>query len=239
MKERIQKIIAAHGLCSRRKAEEWLQEGRVSVNGTPASLGDTADTQVDEIRVDGKPLPRQEAPVYLMLHKPRGYVTTLSDERGRKTVAELVECGCRVFPVGRLDYLSEGLLLLTNDGELAHALMHPRGEIAKVYEVTVRGNLGGAEERLRRPIVLDGYTIRVPLVKKLRESGDKTTFEITIFEGRNRQIRRMCEAAGLTVHRLCRVREGCLSLGLLPVGQWRHLSSEEVSALRKECARDG
>ena len=210
-------------------------EGRISVNGVTASLGDTADAQVDEIRVDGKPLPRQEAPVYLMLHKPRGYVTTLSDERGRKTVAELVECGCRVFPVGRLDYLSEGLLLLTNDGELAHILMHPRGEIAKVYEVTVRGKPDGAEERLRRPIVLDGYTIREPLVRKLRESGDKTTFEITIFEGRNRQIRRMCEAAGLTVHRLCRVREGCLSLGRLPVGQWRHLTPEEVLALRKEC----
>ena len=170
-----------------------------------------------------------------MLHKPRGYVTTLSDERGRKTVAELVDCGCRVYPVGRLDYLSEGLLLLTNDGDLAHRLMHPRGEIAKVYEVTVRGALSTAEERLRRPIVLDGYTIREPLVRKLREGGDKATFEVTIFEGRNRQIRRMCEAAGLTVHRLCRVREGSLALGRLPVGQWRHLTQEEVTALRKEC----
>lgn len=239
MKERIQKIIAAHGLCSRRKAEEWLVEGRVRVNGAVAVLGDTADAQTDEIVVDGKPLPRQEAPVYLMLHKPRGYVTTLSDERGRKTVTELVDCGCRVYPVGRLDYLSEGLLLLTNDGQLAHSLMHPRGEIAKIYEVTVRGNLVGAEERLSRPIVLDGYTIRKPLVRKLRESGDKTTFEVTIFEGRNRQIRRMCEAAGLTVHRLCRVGEGSLSLGKLPVGTWRHLTQEEVSALRKECAHDG
>lgn len=185
--------------------------------------------------MDGKPLPRQEALVYLVLHKPRGYVTTLSDERGRKTVAELVDCGCRVYPVGRLDYLSEGLLLLTNDGDLAHKLMHPSGEIRKVYEVTVRGTLVGAEERLRRPIVLDGYAIREPMVRKLRESGDKTTFEITIFEGRNRQIRRMCEAAGLTVHRLCRVREGSLSLGQLPVGKWRYLTMEEVSALRKEC----
>ena len=170
-----------------------------------------------------------------MLHKPRGYVTTLSDERGRKTVAELVDCGCRVYPVGRLDYLSEGLLLLTNDGDLAHRLMHPRGEIAKVYEVTVRGALSTAEERLRRPIVLDGYTIREPLVRKLREGGDKATFEVTIFEGRNRQIRRMCEAAGLTVHRLCRVREGSIALGRLPVGKWRHLTLEEVTALRKEC----
>ena len=197
-------------------------------------MGQTADADVDEICIDGKPLPKRAEAVYIMLHKPRGYVTTLSDELGRKTAAELVDCGCRVYPVGRLDYASEGLLLFTNDGAMADKLMHPRGQIAKVYEVTVRGRLDGAEERLRRPITLDGTKIQPPLVHKLRENGDKETYEITIFEGKNRQIRRMCEAADLTVCRLCRVKEGSLSLGNLPVGKWRYLTEQEVQLLRRE-----
>ena len=211
-----------------------MEQGRVSVNGVRATLGQTADAEFDDIRIDGKPLPKKTEAVYLMLHKPRGYVTTLSDELGRKTAAELVDCGCRVYPVGRLDYASEGLLLFTNDGALADRLMHPRGEIGKVYEVTVRGKLEGAEERLRRRILLDGVKIQAPIVRKLRESGDKTTFEITIFEGKNRQIRRMCDAAELTVCRLCRVKEGSLALGNLAVGKWRYLTEEEVQLLRKE-----
>ncbi len=211
-----------------------MEQGRVSVNGVRATLGQTADAEIDDIRIDGKPLPKKTEAVYLMLHKPRGYVTTLSDELGRKTAAELVDCGCRVYPVGRLDYASEGLLLFTNDGALADRLMHPRGEIGKVYEVTVRGKLEGAEERLRRRILLDGVKIQAPLVRKLRENGDKATFEITIFEGKNRQIRRMCDAAELTVCRLCRVKEGNLALGNLAVGKWRYLTEEEVQLLRKE-----
>ena len=234
MAERLQKILSAHGIASRRAAETMILQGRVTVNGRIAVLGQTADAERDRICVDGAPLPERAETVCLMLYKPRGYVTTLSDERGRRTAASLVDCGCRVYPVGRLDSQSEGLLLFTNDGALAERLMHPRGKIEKVYEVTVRGKLDTAQELLSRPIVLDGRPIAPPLVKKLRESGDKTTFEITIHEGRNRQIRRMCEAAGLTVARLCRVQEGSLRLGALAVGKWRHLTVQELNALREE-----
>lgn len=234
MAERLQKILSAHGAASRRAAEKLIVDGRVTVNGKVAALGQSADAARDRICIDGKPLPKRAEPVCLMLYKPRGYVTTLSDERGRKTVSSLVDCGCRVYPVGRLDYQSEGLLLFTNDGALADRLMHPRGQIEKVYEVTVRGELATAQTLLSRPIDLDGRAIAPPLVKKLRESGEKATYEITIHEGRNRQIRRMCEAAGLTVVRLCRVREGCLSLGTLAVGAWRPLTEEERSALYRE-----
>ena len=234
MAERLQKILSAHGIASRRAAETLILQGRVTVNGRIAVLGQTADAEQDRICVDGAPLPERAETVCLMLYKPRGYVTTLSDERGRRTAASLVDCGCRVYPVGRLDSQSEGLLLFTHDGALAERLMHPRGKIEKVYEVTVRGKLDTAQELLSRPIVLDGRPIAPPLVKKLRESGDKATFEITIHEGRNRQIRRMCEAAGLTVARLCRVQEGSLRLGALAVGKWRHLTVQELNALREE-----
>lgn len=234
MAERLQKILSAHGIASRRAAETLILQGRVTVNGRIAVLGQSADAERDRICVDGAPLPERAETVCLMLYKPRGYVTTLSDERGRRTAASLVDCGCRVYPVGRLDSQSEGLLLFTNDGALAERLMHPRGKIEKVYEVTVRGKLDTAQELLSRPIVLDGRPIAPPLVKKLRESGDKATFEITIHEGRNRQIRRMCEAAGLTVARLCRVQEGSLRLGALAVGKWRHLTVQELNALREE-----
>lgn len=234
MAERLQKILSAHGIASRRAAETMILQGRVTVNGRIAVLGQTADAERDRICVDGAPLPERAETVCLMLYKPRGYVTTLSDERGRRTAASLVDCGCRVYPVGRLDSQSEGLLLFTNDGALAERLMHPREKIEKVYEVTVRGKLDTAQELLSRPIVLDGRPIAPPLVKELRESGDKTTFEITIHEGRNRQIRRMCEAAGLTVARLCRVQEGSLRLGALAVGKWRHLTVQELNALREE-----
>ena len=234
MAERLQKILSAHGIASRRAAETMILQGRVTVNGRIAVLGQTADAERDRICVDGAPLPERAETVCLMLYKPRGYVTTLSDERGRRTAASLVDCGCRVYPVGRLDSQSEGLLLFTNDGALAERLMHPREKIEKVYEVTVRGKHDTAQELLSRPIVLDGRPIAPPLVKKLRESGDKTTFEITIHEGRNRQIRRMCEAAGLTVARLCRVQEGSLRLGALAVGKWRRLTLQELNALREE-----
>lgn len=234
MTERIQKILSVHGVASRRAAEKLIAEGRVTVNGVPARPGQSADADKDRICVNGTPLPQKAQTVCIMLYKPRGYVTTLSDERGRKTVASLVDCGCRVYPVGRLDYQSEGLLLLTNDGDLANRLMHPRSCIEKVYEVTVRGAGEATQALLSRPIILDGRPIAKPLVRKLRDSGDKTTFEITIHEGRNRQIRRMCEAAGVTVARLCRVREGSLSLGDLAVGKWRCLTAQELAALYEE-----
>ena len=232
MKERLQKIISARGIASRRKAEEMIKEGLVTVNGLPASLGDTADPETDEIRISGKPLPRQEGYIYILLNKPRGYVTTLSDEKGRPNAAQLVaDCGTRVYPVGRLDMDSEGLLLFTNDGDFANRLMHPKQEVKKTYETWVTGYHPGAEVHLQRPITLDGYTIRPPRVKLLRADGDKAKFLITIHEGRNRQVRRMCQAAGMHCTRLRRIQEGTLKLGDLPTGKWRFLTPEEVKNL--------
>ena len=189
MRERLQKILSSRGVCSRRKAEEWISAGRVSVNGEVAALGASADPDTDTIALDGKPIPSAGGNVYIMLHKPRGYVTTLSDEKGRPNVTQLVECGCRVYPVGRLDMDSEGLLLLTNDGEFANRMMHPREEVDKVYEVWVNKYTAGAEQRLAQPIILDGYTIRTPLVRVLSANDGKAHLLITIHEGRNRQVR--------------------------------------------------
>lgn len=234
MEERLQKILSAHAVASRRASEAMIADGRVTVNGKTARPGDRADDEKDKILVDGKPLPKKAKPVCLMLYKPRGYVTTLSDEFGRKTAASLIDCGCRVYPIGRLDYASEGLLLFTNDGELANRLMHPRNAVEKTYEVTVRGALDTAQALLSRQIELDGRKIAPPSVRLLRQGNDKATFEITIHEGRNRQIRRMCEAADLTVLRLCRIREGALELGTLGVGKWRCLSDEELDLLYRE-----
>ena len=210
-----------------------IEAGLVTVNGAVAHLGDTADADVDEILVQGRPLPSQEKNVYILLNKPRGYVTTLSDEKGRPDAAQLVaDCGIRVYPVGRLDMDSEGLLLFTNDGAFANRMMHPRQEVKKVYEVSCAGYYPGAEVRLAQPIELDGYTIRRPLVKLLRANGNRAKFLVTIHEGRNRQVRRMCEAAGMNVTKLRRVREGSLSLGDLALGSWRYLTEEEVRSLK-------
>lgn len=234
MKDRLQKILSARGVASRRKAEEMILAGRVSVNGQVSSLGESADPDEDEILVDGRPLPSRQEYVYIMLNKPRGYVTTLSDEKGRSNVSQLVaDCGCRVYPIGRLDMDSEGLLLFTNDGEFANLLMHPRHEVNKTYEVWVKGYDPGAPARLRRPVTLDGYTIRPPKVQVNREDGDRAKLTVTIHEGRNRQIRRMCEIAGMQVTRLRRVSEGCVQLGKLPLGKWRPLTAEEIQALQK------
>ncbi len=210
-----------------------IKAGKVRLNGKVAALGDTADPEVDEILVDGKKLPPQEKYVYILLNKPRGYVTTLSDEKGRPNAAQLVaDCGIRVYPVGRLDMDSEGLLLFTNDGAFANALMHPKGEVEKTYRVAVTGYVPGAEKLLARPITLDGYTIRPPKVKLLKAEGSRASFLVTIHEGRNRQVRRMCQAAGMEVRRLLRIQEGSLSLGELPRGTWRYLTENEVNLLR-------
>lgn len=234
MKERLQKILSARGVASRRKAEEMIQSGRVSVNGQVASLGDTADAAADWILIDGRPLPAQPKYCYLMLHKPRGYVTTLSDEKGRKNAAELVaDCGLRVYPIGRLDMDSEGLLLFTNDGKFANRLMHPKHEVDKTYDVWVTGYTSEAERRLRMPITLDGYTIQPPQVRLLGADGEQGRLRVTIHEGRNRQVRRMCDAAGMRVTRLKRISEGSVSLGDLPLGKWRYLTDAEVNALQK------
>jgi 23S rRNA pseudouridine2605 synthase len=235
MLQRIQKILSQRGVASRRKAEELILAGRVTCNGHVCSLGDSADPDTDTITVDGVPLPRQEQRVYIMLHKPRGYVTTLSDERGRKNAAQLVaDCGQRVYPVGRLDMDSEGLLLFTNDGAFANAMMHPRQEVDKTYRVTVMGYTPQALELVKRPIVLDGYRIKPPQVELEQAADGRAVLEITIHEGRNRQVRRMCAAAGMPVKRLVRIREGAVTLGELPLGKWRYLSDEEIQLLFAE-----
>ena len=234
MKERLQKILSSRGLCSRRKAEEWILAGRVTCNGKIAQLGDTADPDLDEIKVDGKLLPSREEYVYIMLNKPRGYVTTLSDEKGRPNAAQLIDCGTRVYPVGRLDMDSEGLLLFTNDGEFANLLMHPKHEVDKTYRVLVEGFTEANLEKLKHPIELDGYTIRKPTVKLLRQrERGQAQLLVTIHEGRNRQVRRMCAAAGMNVLRLQRIAEGKLKLDQLPLGKWRYLTREEVNGLKK------
>ena len=234
MVERLQKLLSAAGVCSRRAAEGYLTEGRVTVNGIPAELGQRADPEKDDIRLDGKPISCPERPVYLLLNKPRGYVTTLSDEQGRKTVAELVrDCGARVYPVGRLDLDSEGLLLMTNDGALMQRLIHPSGEIDKTYQVSVYGPVQGCAVRLASLTNLEGEPIRSARVEVLRQTRQTAELSVTIHEGKNRQIRRMCAACGLTVKRLRRVREHTLELGDLPAGKWRYLTQEEVKALQE------
>ena len=232
MTERLQKILSARGVASRRKAEEMITAGRVFVNGVCASLGDTADPELDQITVDGDIIPSPQKKVYIMLHKPRGYVTTLSDEKGRRNAAELVaDCGMRVYPVGRLDMDSEGLLLFTNDGDFAQKMMHPSHEVDKTYLVTVKGYTSANLELLKQPVTLDGYTIKKPKVRLLETEGEKARLEVVIHEGRNRQVRRMCELAGMEVVRLVRITEGSLRLGNLPRGKWRYLTDEETAGL--------
>ncbi|MCI2106276.1 MAG: rRNA pseudouridine synthase [Intestinimonas sp.] len=229
MEERLQKILSAAGVCSRRTAERYILEGRVTVNGTGALLGQRADPDVDMITVDGKSIIPNEAPVYLMLNKPRGYVTTLSDEQGRRTVAQLVSgCGVRVWPVGRLDLDSEGLLLMTNDGNVTNRLTHPSHEVEKEYHVMVAGDIAAALPALRGPMWLDESPLRPAQVEQLGAG----RLSIVIHEGKNRQVRRMCAQAGLTVTRLCRVREGRLTLQGLKPGHWRALTNEEAAWLR-------
>lgn len=231
MEERLQKILSARGVASRRAAETILDAGRVTVNGRTAKVGDRADPERDEIRVDGRPLPPLDRRTYLVLNKPRGYVTTLSDEKGRRTVAQLVAgCGARVWPVGRLDLDSEGLLILTDDGELTQKLLHPSHEVEKEYHVWVEGDVEKALPILRGPLSLDGVPLHPAQVKIL----DAGVLSVTIHEGRNRQVRRMCAAAGLKVRRLRRVREGSLTLGSLKVGCWRPLTAEELSHLLED-----
>lgn len=233
MEERLQKLLSSAGVCSRRASEQYILAGRVTINGRPAVLGQRADPEQDDIRVDGTPLNPTPRPVYLMLNKPRGYVTTLSDEQGRPTVAQLVaDAGARVYPVGRLDLDSEGLLLMTNDGALTQRLLHPSHEISKTYHVWVYGPVKGAAEKLAAIRDLRGEPIHPAQVRVLR-LGEKTAeYAITIHEGKNRQIRRMCARCDLKVKRLRRVQEHTLELGDLPSGQWRYLTEEEVAALR-------
>lgn len=231
MAERVQKLIAKSGLCSRRKAEELLTAGRVTVDGIVVGLGDKAEeTQV--ICVDGKQISFTDKLTYIVLNKPRGYVCTMADAHAEHLVTELVDCGVRVYPVGRLDKESEGLLLLTNDGEFAQEMMHPKGQVDKIYRVTVTGVLDGCGEKLAAVTDLDGESIVPAQVRELRRRADSVELEVTIHQGKNRQIRRMCEKVGLQVLRLQRVQEHTLQLGDLKEGQWRYLTAEEIQELK-------
>lgn len=235
--ERIQKVMAQQGVCSRRAAEQLIEQGRVKVNGHPVSLGDKMDPARDVLSVDGQRVyvPRRTEKYYYMLNKPRGYITTTSDERGRKTVMELMEdVPARVYPVGRLDKDSEGLLLFTNDGDFANLLTHPSHGVSKLYRVTVRPH--ATEEQiiaLTDGVVLDDGTKTLPaVIHVVTDELERTVLEMTIREGKNRQIRRMCEAVGLDVIRLKRSALGAVRLGMLQPGQYRELTSGEVNALR-------
>lgn len=240
MEERLQKLISSCGLASRRTAEAWISQGRVTVNGGRAALGDRADLERDRVEVDGVPLRPRTERTYLMLNKPRGYVTTLSDEKGRRTAASLVSgCGRRVWPVGRLDLDSEGLLLFTDDGELTHGLLHPSGEVEKEYLVWVAGDVDRALPILTAPMELDGEPIAPAQVRAGRRSEGVTQLSVVIHQGKNRQVRRMCAQAGLEVRRLKRVREGRVWLDrALRPGQWRPLTGEELRLLREEAGID-
>ena len=232
---RLQKYIADCGLCSRRAAEAAIAEGRVAVDGLPATIGQKIDPQRQAVTFDGAPVRREGSERhYLLLNKPRGVVTTLSDEKGRRSVYDLVrDLPYRVYPVGRLDMYSDGLLLLTDDGDLAAFLTHPRHETDKRYLLTVRGAVGeNTLARLRQPFLLDGYTTRPATVTVEKTNEDETVLCVVIHEGRNRQIRRMCRAVGLTVLRLTRVGMGDLTLGDLPAGQYRPLTAEESADIK-------
>jgi len=236
MAERLQKLIAQAGLASRREAEKWIEKGRVYLNGQPAKLGDRADLSVDQVQIDGISLAVAEAKVTILLNKPRGYVSTLKDPEGRRLVTDLVaDIPQRLFPVGRLDYNTEGLLLLTNDGDLAQQVSHPRNHIEKTYLVKVRGLLTTKMvKRLELGLLLDDGKTAPAKVAGRRTSGLNCWFELTIHEGRNRQVRRMCETLGLSVVRLKRIRLSFLDLAGVTTGHHRHLTAHEIARLKKK-----
>lgn len=232
-KVRLQKYLSECGIASRRKAEDLIAAGKVKVNGRPASIGDKIDPKNDTVVVAGKKVRKSKKNTYIMLHKPRGFITTLSDEMGRKCVAQLIEdVGTRVYPVGRLDRDSEGLLLLTDDGEFANSLTHPTHHVPKTYRVTVRPTI--TEEQitaLTTGIEIDGRMTMPSEVRVLEKKEGRVVLEIIIYEGRNRQIRKMCDALGLEVARLKRTQIGSVKLGMLKQGDWRNLTDEEVHKL--------
>jgi len=231
-KKRLQKILSDHGVVSRREAERMILEGRVHVNGIQATLGQSAEFGIDDITIDGVTLAAGDEPVYIMLNKPRGYITTVNDEKGRKTVMSLIrDVDTRVYPIGRLDMNTEGLLLLTNDGDFANTIAHPSYEKRKTYEVKVRGDARKIVQLMRLPIKIDDYMIQAKEVSLSKITEDGGVIRITITEGRNRQIHKMCAVCGAKVQTLKRVSVGTLKLGSLKPGQWRYLTGEEVHSL--------
>ena len=236
---RLQKILSAAGVASRRASEQMILEGRVTVNGeTVRELGIKADPASDVIKVDGRRVKTDIAHRYIVLYKPKGYVTTRSDPEQRRTVMDLIGRGDYIYPVGRLDYDSEGLLLMMTDGDLAALLMHPRHEIDKVYEVIVMGTPDPrALEKLRKGVYIEGgrtSPAEIHVGTTVKGSNPTTLLTITIREGRNRQIRKMCSAVGLPVRDLRRIRMGPIGLGRLKPGQWRDLTAEEVRRLKRD-----
>lgn len=233
---RVQKYIADCGLMSRRRAEEEILAGRIRVNGERIERGRKIIPGIDKVEYLGSPVEKPSGLrfVYIMLNKPRGYVTTMNDELGRKCVASLVkDVGCRVYPCGRLDLDSEGLLILTNDGELANKLMHPSHHIPKLYTVKLKGKITEKQlYTLNAPMTIDGYDLQPAVVRILSMKDEETLLGVTLFEGRNRQIRKMCEAAGLEVLNLKRTAIGTITLGNLKLGTWRHLSRAQVEYLK-------
>ena len=237
MEERLQKYMADCGLMSRRAAEEEIRKGLVTVNGVPAELGTKVTPGVDQVLYKNRKvvMPLGEH-VYIMLNKPAGYVTTANDEKGRPCVTDLVKAvGRRVYPIGRLDMASEGLLLLTDDGALTETLTHPRHSIPKIYNVKVEGEITEEQYKtLLSPMEIDGYPIRPVYTEVLKRKDGKTLLQMTLYEGRNRQIRKMCEQVGLQIRFLKRIAIGNLTLGRLRVGEWRYLTKEQVSYLKGE-----
>jgi len=235
MAERLQKVLARAGVASRRKSEELIRSGRVKVNGVVVTeMGTRVDPVADRITVDGRAISAPDPFIYIMLHKPRGYISSVRDERGRPTVLSLVSSRQRVYPAGRLDFDSEGLILLTNDGALTQRLTHPRYEHEKEYRVLVQGYPSrGALRTLRQGVVLEDGQARVDDVALLRGSNEESWLRVIIHEGRNHLVRRMCQAIGHPVLRLIRVRIGPLELGKLSAGKHRHLTGDEVKQLKR------
>ena len=232
---RLQKYMADCGIASRRKSEELIAAGKVKVNGKPAKIGDKVDPKRDQVTVDGRKVRKDQEARYIMLHKPRGFISTMSDEMDRKCVAQLVaDVGTRVYPVGRLDRDSEGLLLFTNDGEFANNMTHPSKHVIKIYRVTIRPDITDEQvAQMMAGILIDGKKTLPADVKVLQKYDDRTVLEVTLCEGRNRQIRKMCEALGLEVARLKRTAIGPVKLGMLQQGKWRDLTPQEVASLKR------
>ena len=238
---RIQKFFTDCGILSRRAAEEEIKKGRVKINGVVAEVGQKIDPTHDRVEYRGQVIEATEKPrfTYVMLNKPRGYLSTVTDDRGRHTVTELVaDAGVRLYPVGRLDMDSEGLLLLTNDGELTNRLTHPKHEIPKIYHVKIRGTVTAEQVKaLSSSMEIDGYRILPVKTELISVKDDTSVLRMTLFEGRNRQIRKMCESQSLTVLRLCRIAIGDLKLGNLAPGKWRYLTKTQVDYLKGSAAK--